>query len=240
MASDAIAARSSAVKSFRAVKRHVLKLMEMLASACDDSSQVQLIAEQLLPHMEEPVLGDYAASVPDARDAEVLSLYATVVDKLAGAAEGYVPKILSYVFDSTLAMITKDMSGYPEIRLKFFSLLRAINARCFRAFFSMRPEQMRLVMDSIVWAFRHTERNVADTGLHLLAEMLGSFQATAEMATPFHQAYFIMVLREVISVMTDTFHKPGFKMHVRILHHLFTVCQDGTVQGPLWDTSAQS
>jgi exportin-1 len=30
------------------------------------------------------------------------------------------------------------------------------------------PAQLKLVIDSIVWAFRHTERNVAETGLSLL------------------------------------------------------------------------
>lgn len=31
-------------------------------------------------------------------------------------------------------------------------------------------------MDSIIWAFRHTERNVAETGLNLLLDMLTNFQ----------------------------------------------------------------
>lgn len=37
-------------------------------------------------------------------------------------------------------------------------------------------QQLKLVMDSIIWAFRHTERNVAETGLNLLLEMLTNFQ----------------------------------------------------------------
>lgn len=41
-----------------------------------------------------------------------------------------------------------------------------------------RVQQLKLVMDSIVWAFRHTERNVAETGLNLLLEMLGNFQVS--------------------------------------------------------------
>lgn len=28
----------------------------------------------------------------------------------------------------------------------------------------MSPDQLKLVIDSIVWAFRHTERNIAETG----------------------------------------------------------------------------
>lgn len=37
-------------------------------------------------------------------------------------------------------------------------------------------QQLKLVMDSIIWAFRHTERNIAETGLLLLLEMLKNFQ----------------------------------------------------------------
>ncbi len=28
----------------------------------------------------------------------------------------------------------------------------------------MSPDQLKLVIDSIIWAFRHTERNIAETG----------------------------------------------------------------------------
>lgn len=37
-------------------------------------------------------------------------------------------------------------------------------------------QQLKLIMDSIIWAFRHTERNIAETGLNLLLEMLKKFQ----------------------------------------------------------------
>lgn len=37
----------------------------------------------------------------------------------------------------------------------------------------------------------------------------------------------------------DTFHKPGFKMHARILHHLFSVASGDVVKAPLWDVAAK-
>lgn len=43
-------------------------------------------------------------------------------------------------------------------------------------------QQLKLVMDSIIWAFRHTERNVAETGLNLLLEMLTNFQVMCRYA----------------------------------------------------------
>jgi len=46
---------------------------------------------------------------------------------------------------------------YPEHRLQFFSLLHAITRHCFQTLLTMSPPQLKLVIDSIVWAFRHTE-----------------------------------------------------------------------------------
>ena len=37
-------------------------------------------------------------------------------------------------------------------------------------------QQLKLVMDSIFWALRHTERNIAETGLNLLLDLLANFQ----------------------------------------------------------------
>ena len=35
----------------------------------------------------------------------------------------------------------------------------------------------------------------------------------------------------------DTFHKPGFKMHTRILHHLFHIINTDVIKAPLWDVA---
>ena len=95
------------------------------------------------------------------------------------------------------------MQDYPEHRLQFFALLRAITNSCGGTLFAMSPQQLKLVIDSIVWAFRHTERNVADTGLNLLLEMLAIFDKS-EVATQFYQTYFLHLTRELFAVMTGT------------------------------------
>lgn len=45
--------------------------------------------------------------------------------------EDQVPAIMENVFECTLDMINKDFSEYPEHRVEFFNLLRAINLHCF-------------------------------------------------------------------------------------------------------------
>lgn len=59
-----------------------------------------------------------------------------------------------------------------------------MNSHCFPAFLAIPPAQFKLVLDSIIWAFKHTMRNVADTGkaadthtltlLYLLMLVLGN------------------------------------------------------------------
>lgn len=85
--------------------------------------------------------------------------------------------------------------------MHFFNLLRAITNACFPTLFAMSPGQLKLVIDSIVWAFRHTERNVADTGLNLLLELLLMF-SRSEYATQFHQTYYLQLMQEIFAVMT--------------------------------------
>ncbi|EPS70913.1 hypothetical protein M569_03846, partial [Genlisea aurea] len=167
------ASRTSVVKLLRSVKRETLKLIETFLDKAEDQPN---IGKQFVPPMMDPVLGDYARNVPDARESEVLSLFATIINKYKRTMIDDVPRIFEAVFQCTLEMITKNFEDYPEHRLKFFSLLQAIATHCFSALILLSSEQLKLVMDSIIWAFRHTERNIAETGLNLLLEMLKHFQ----------------------------------------------------------------
>jgi len=226
------ASRTSFVKLLRSVKRETLKLIETFVDKAEDLPH---IGKQFVPPMMDPVLGDYARNVPDARESEVLSLFATIINKYKGEMLEDVPRIFEAVFQCTLEMITKNFEDYPEHRLKFFSLLRAIGTHCFQALIQLSSQQLKLVIDSINWAFRHTERNIAETGLSLLLEILKKFQASG-FQNQFYKTYFLTIEQEIFAVLTDTFHKPGFKLHVSVLQHLFCAV-DGLTE-PLWDASS--
>ncbi|CAI9100529.1 OLC1v1037650C1 [Oldenlandia corymbosa var. corymbosa] len=91
-------------------------------------------------------------------------------------------------------------------------------------------------MDSIIWAFRRTVWNIAETGLVLLLEILKKFQAS-EFRNQFYQSYFLRIEEEMFVVLTDTFHKPGFNLQVLVLPHLFSLVGSDTLTEPLWDIS---
>ncbi|KAF4399002.1 hypothetical protein G4B88_023596 [Cannabis sativa] len=230
------ASKTSYVKLLRSVKRETLKLIETFLDKAEDQPQ---IGKQFVPPMMDPVLGDYARNLPDARESEVLSLFATIINKYKSAMTEDVPRIFEAVFQCTLEMITKNFEDYPEHRLKFFSLLRAIATHCFAALIHLSSQQLKLVMDSIIWAFRHTERNIAETGLNLLLEMLKNFQVS-EFCNQFFRTYFLTIEQEIFAVLTDTFHKPGFKLHVLVLQQLFCLVETGLLSEPLWDVATAS
>ena len=67
-------------------------------------------------------------------------------------------------------------------------------------------------MDSIVWAFKHTMRDIADTGLNICLELINNISmqdpATANL---FYQQYFLTLVADVLFVLADTDHKSGMK-----------------------------
>jgi len=162
----------------------------------------------------DPVLGDYLRSVADARDPEVLSLFAAILNKLKSTVTNEVPRIMEAVFECTLSMITQNMEDYPVHRIKFFLLLQAINTHCFAAFFNIPSHQMKLVVDAIVWAVKHTERTISETGLNILLGLLSNVMGTAA-AGGFFLAYYLNIVQDVFVVLTDTLHKSGAYVCVR-------------------------
>jgi exportin-1 len=60
----------------------------------------------------------------------------------------------------------------------------------------------------------------------------------SEFCNQFHQTYFLTIEQEIFAVLTDTFHKPGYKLHVLILQHLFCLVDSGALTQALWDVTS--
>lgn len=83
--------------------------------------------ENFIPPLLDAVLLDYQkTNVHCAREPEVLSAMATIVNKLEAHITSEVPKIFDAVFECTLEMINKDFEEFPEHRTNFFLLLQVI------------------------------------------------------------------------------------------------------------------
>ncbi|GBG24586.1 Exportin-1 [Hondaea fermentalgiana] len=231
-----VAIQHQHIKVMRVVKTETIRLIETFVSGANSNAD---LANNFVPPLIEPVLGDYLQSVPQARNAEVLQLFVVIINKLgsdaAAAMNGkMVSLILSPVFVPTLEMITQNYTEYPEHRIAFYKLLKALNQHCFERLFDVPSDTQKNIIDAIVWAFKHTERNICETGLEICLRMLENVASAPDnFSQNFYQQYFLSLLQEVLVVLTDRLHVSGFTMHCHILKHMFGVVQSGRVHVPL-------
>jgi len=231
-----VATKTPKVRSLRTIKKEILKLMESYIKKAED---LDAIYANFIPPLLDAILGDYNRNVPPARDAEVLNVMGTVTNRLASLLTPQVPAILDAVFEPTLNMINQDFAEYPEHRAGFYKLLRAINVQCFPALLTIPPAQFRLFMDSIIWAIKHTMRDIADVGLNIALEIINNF-ASADIAVSnaFFGSFYLSMLQDIFYVLTDTDHKSGFKLQTMVLARLFQLIESGHVQAPIFDPSS--
>eukprot|EP00580_Thalassiosira_gravida_P013796 CAMPEP_0201684068 /NCGR_PEP_ID=MMETSP0494-20130426/52443_1 /ASSEMBLY_ACC=CAM_ASM_000839 /TAXON_ID=420259 /ORGANISM="Thalassiosira gravida, Strain GMp14c1" /LENGTH=1085 /DNA_ID=CAMNT_0048167855 /DNA_START=79 /DNA_END=3336 /DNA_ORIENTATION=- len=231
------ATQLSLVRTMRSAKKEILRLLAMfIEKSGPPEADPQAVAQGFIPPVLDPILGDYQRNIANSRDPEVLTLFTTVVEKLKGHILSDVPRIMEGLFECTLQMITVNFEDYPEHRIRFFEFIRAVNLHCFQALFNIPPEHQKLVVDSVVWAMKHTERNISDTGLNILNELLQNVGKTPNVAQGFYQQYLLALIQDVFAVMTDRLHKSGFKMHATLLQYMFHLVQMNQVTVPLFDT----
>ncbi|KAI0432906.1 CRM1 C terminal-domain-containing protein [Xylaria sp. FL1042] len=233
-----LAPRMPKVRGLRTIKKEILKLIE---SYVDKAEDLQAVRQQMVPQLLDSVLVDYNRNVPGARDAEVLKAMSTIITRLTGLMEDQVPVIMQNVFECTLEMINKDFSEFPEHRVEFFNLLRAINLHCFPALLKLDNRQFKFVIDACMWASKHDNRDVEGAGLNMCLELVTNIAEKTDVPTAnaFFQQFFVTILQDVFFVLTDPDHKAGFKTQSLLLMRMFyfVLPADGTtpkIQGPVY------
>lgn len=239
-AQGAIATQMSLVRTMRSAKKEVLRLLiTFIDKSGPPEAAPEAVAQGFIPPVLDPILGDYQRNIAGARDPEVLKLFATVIEKLKTYVVNDVPRIMEAVFECTLQMITTNFEDFPEHRIRFFEFLKAINSHTFPALFNIPPEHQKLVVDSVVWAMKHTERNISDTGLEILHDLLVNVGKTPNVAQGFYRQFLLPLIQDVFAVMTDRLHKSGFRMHATLLRMMFHLVQTNQVTVPLFDPATQ-
>nr|SZF06510.1 Exportin-1 [Psoroptes ovis] len=220
------------IRSMRGLKKEILKLINEWVCHSNDH---KVVLQSFIPNLLDAILLDYKmCPVPSAREPEVLSTMSTVLKKLTDNITPLIPGIFDAVFECTLEMINKDFQEYPEHRINFYILLQQAVTHCFSACLNTLPNQFKLVLDSIIWALKHTMRNVADTGLKILLTLMENMvKQPAEMSNHFFQTYYTDIMQHMFSVVTDTSHSAGLTMQARILAFMFEIVDMGKITEPL-------
>jgi exportin-1 len=132
-------------------------------------------------------------------------------------------------------MINKDFSEYPEHRVEFFKLLRAINQRCFPALLKLDQHHFKLVIDSCMWASKHDNRAVEGEGLNMCIELIINMAETDQATCDaFFQNFYTTILQDVFFVLTDSDHKAGFKYQSLLLARMFYLVGADKIRGPIY------
>lgn len=258
-----IATKMPKVRGLRTIKKEILKLITTYVEKADD---LEMVHSTLVPQLLEAILLDYKNNVPDAREAEVLAVITVLITKLQvrwtqttskymivralvwkgklddadktpqGMMTAQVPAILDNCFECTLDMINKDFSEYPEHRVEFFKLLRAINQRCFPALIKLDQTHFKLVIDSCMWASKHDNRAVEGEGLNMCIELVENMANHTDQQTcdAFFQSFYTTILQDVFFVLTDSDHKAGFKYQSMLLARLFWLVGANKISSPIY------
>ncbi|QEU61546.1 Crm1 [Kluyveromyces lactis] len=228
-----IATKTPKVRGLRTIKKEILKLMELYISSAKD---LDYIVNDLASALFDSVLRDYYITVPDARDAEILSCMTTLVNKVGPMMISGVILILQSVFEATLDMINKDFTEYPEHRVEFYKLLRAINSKCFVAISQLPPPAFKLFIDAICWAFKHNNRDVEVNGLQIALDLIQNVDSASpsEFSNDFYKNYYFTFLSETFYVLTDSDHKSGFSKQAHLLMNLIARVEENRIAVPLY------
>lgn len=221
------------IRAMRGLKKEILKLINEWIFNSNDS---KVVLQSFIPELLDAILLDYKqCAVPSAREPEVLSTMSTVIKKLTDNITPQITAIFDAVFECTLDMINKDFEEYPEHRTNFYLFLQQVVTFCFPALLNTMPNQFKLVLDSIIWALKHTMRNVADTGLRILLILLENINkmTSTEMSNSFYQTYYTDIMQHLFSVVTDTSHSAGLTMQARILAYMFEIVEQNKIRAPL-------
>jgi exportin-1 len=114
------------MKQMRNVRRDILKLIQTYIQKENNYYTLREVFMNALRQLTD----DYANSDPNARDPEVLVLFAVMMKHVGELMADFLPNIMQTLCQSTLGMIQYHTTTFPEFREGFFKLVMNIIKHC--------------------------------------------------------------------------------------------------------------
>jgi exportin-1 len=220
------------VSIFKAAKTVRREILNLIATFIKHTEDPRMVIDEFLPKLSELVT-DYNNNVPNARDPEVLSLFATLIKQTGDQMNQYIPDILNCLFESTLSMISDNFTNFMDFRRNFFTLIRNIVDFCLEGLFQTSDESFKVFIDSIIWAIKHYQIELAEIGLETMNELLSKVVMNQGVANLFFQNFYMLILQDAFYVLTDSLHKSGFYKQALIIMKLIAVVENQMFEGKL-------
>ena len=225
------------IKVFKGIKKTILKFITSMINNNDDPN---IIMTGILPALSN-LIEAFRYAHYENRDADVLLVFAAILEKLKNTQYDYIVSIWKYLCLFTLEMIKSDFQSYPEHRQNFFVLVKSLISNALDALFQVQESNFnRDVLDAIIWAIRHNQPQMYETGLETILILIKNINAikvsnNINIADIFYKSFYFDLIQEILCVLTDSFHKSGFKLQVEILQHLIQIVEYGQISEFLFD-----
>lgn len=120
-------------------------------------------------------------------------------------------------------------------------MIKVIISKCFSIVARMPPKLKQHILDSILWAIKHVDRNIHEMGLDMLLEFLRSMiMIGGKGLDAFYKGFFTRILKDQLAVLTDKLHKAGFPKQCQTIHMLLNPVTTGKIRVPILPESADN
>lgn len=232
----------ASIKTFKNVKKTILKFIQSMILNNDNQ---EIIMNGILPSLSN-LIETYRYSHVENRDADVLLVFSAILEKLKNTQFDYIVSIWNYLCLFTLDMIKSDFQSYPEHRQNFFTLVKSLISNAFDALFQVQDSNFNKdVLNAIIWAIRHNQPQMYETGLETLLILIKNINKikvanNINIADIFYKSFYFDLIQEILCVLTDSFHKSGFKLQVEIFQLLIQVVELGQISENTFDSNTNN
>lgn len=215
----------STLRAARSVRKEIINLLKTYFPLCQD---IQILAP-FSPNVLNIILSDFVNSHREVREAEVIELAMQCILKLQ-AQTPHLDIIFSTFIDQALEMITVDQESYPDHRAAFFEFIKVIGEKFVGLLSQIPVERLKIILDAIIWAGKHTHPQMSELGIQGLTKLLTNISVDQQFSSYFFQHFYVYIMNEILGIMTDGFHLQTFKDQSACLRLLFELVERGSIQ----------
>ena len=122
-----------------------------------------------------------------------------------------------------------------DFRKNFFGLIKNIVNFSLEGLFKANEESFKICIDSIIWAVKHYQIQLAEIGLETMNELLSKVVLNEEIANVFFQNFYMSIMQDTFFVLTDSLHKSGFYKQALIIMKLIAIVENNMFSSILSD-----
>ena len=141
-----------------------------------------------------------------------MMLFATMIKKLGPNLADYLFHIVVNLVESTLNMIKDDYISQPEFREGCFKLVQMIVKYCTEGLFNLPTDKFNTVILTVLFSIKHEKPELMEIGLETMHNLNLLVVSVPHIASIFYQNFYLLMIRDILTVMTDYRHVSGFKL----------------------------